>query len=77
MTVYLIAYGIFRFILEFWRADDRGALIGSISPSQFWSILMVVLGVAIIPITTYAFRKREAELAAQGGEESPQKANEK
>ena len=75
MTVYLIAYGIFRFVLEFWRGDHRGELLSFISPSQFWSILMVVLGVAIIPITKYALKKREAELAAQA--EDTQKANEK
>lgn len=49
MSVYLIAYGVFRFLIEFLRGDDRGTfIIPGISPSQFWSILMVVLGVGLI-----------------------------
>lgn len=47
MSVYLVGYGAFRFGIEFLRNDHRGTFIGSLSPSQFWSILMVVLGVAL------------------------------
>lgn len=46
-VVYLIAYGIWRFIIEFFRTDDRGAFIGSISPSQFQSIVFVLGGIAL------------------------------
>ncbi len=63
MSVYLIAYGVFRFIIEFWRDDERGALVGSISPSQFWSIVMVVLGVALVFVMEYLGRLRAKELA--------------
>lgn len=44
-SLYLISYGVFRFVIEFFRADDRGALLGVLSPSQFWSVLLVLLGV--------------------------------
>ena len=47
LTIYLVAYGIFRFLLEFLRGDDRGQLLGFISPSQFWSLLMIVGGVVV------------------------------
>ncbi len=47
MTVYLISYGVFRFLLEYIRGDDRGALILGLQPSQFWSIPMVILGIAV------------------------------
>lgn len=46
-VVYLIAYGVWRFIIEFFRTDDRGAFIGSISPSQFQSIVFVLGGIAL------------------------------
>ena len=46
MAVYLIGYGIWRFIIEFFRNDERGALIPGLTPSQFWSILMVLGGIA-------------------------------
>ena len=45
LAVYLISYGIWRFIIEFFRDDYRGTFIAGISPSQFWSIVMVVAGV--------------------------------
>lgn len=47
MSVYLVAYGVFRFLIEFLRGDDRGTFIGTLSPSQFWSLLMVVAGVLV------------------------------
>lgn len=57
MSIYLIAYGIFRYLIEFVRDDDRGTFIGSISPSQFWSIVMVVLGIVIPFAWRYVERK--------------------
>lgn len=55
MTVYLIGYGIWRFIIEFFRADtiERGQFIPGLSPSQFWSIIMVLGGVAIFFLYRY------------------------
>lgn len=47
MTVYLIGYGIFRFLIEFIRGDDRGKFFGILSPSQFWALGMVMLGVVL------------------------------
>lgn len=48
LSLYLITYGIFRFLLEYLRGDARGEFLGIMSPSQFWSILMVVLGIVMI-----------------------------
>ena len=49
MSLYLVGYGIWRFIIEFFRGDvtERGKFIPGLSPSQFWSIIMVLAGVAI------------------------------
>ena len=66
MSLYLIAYGIFRFLLEFLRADDRGQLVSIISPSQFWSLLMIVAGIAVYFLLEWLYKKRAAELAAAG-----------
>ncbi len=57
MSVYLIAYGVFRFSIEFLRGDDRGQLVAGITPSQFWSIIMVILGVALIFLMNYLVKK--------------------
>ena len=51
LSLYLISYGIFRFLIEFLRGDERGAFIKGISPSQFWSIIMIVIGVVLIIIS--------------------------
>lgn len=56
-AVYPIAYGIFRFIIEFFRDDVRGQFIGAVSPSQFWSIIMVILGIGFIFAQYYFFSK--------------------
>ncbi len=58
LELYLILYGIFRFVIEYFRADDRGQLVGKISPSQFWSILMVVLGAGLWVVMTVWEKKR-------------------
>ena len=60
MAIYLITYGVFRFLIEFLRGDSRGAFLGVISPSQFWSILMVVAGVVCIVGIEYIHRKKSS-----------------
>ena len=50
MILYLIGYGSFRFLIEFIRDDERGKLIGKLTPSQFWSLIMIALGAVLIPI---------------------------
>ena len=76
MSVYLICYGIFRFSIEYLRGDHRGELLGFISPSQFWSILMVVIGVGLYFFLEWLFKKRFVEQAlalpsSGNGEENP------
>ncbi len=47
LAVYLVFYSVFRFILEFWRGDNRGATGIYLSPSQVMSILLFTVGVLI------------------------------
>lgn len=54
---YLISYGIFRFILEYFRADDRGSLFGVLSPSQWLSLLIFVVGTLIIILSLIKKKK--------------------
>lgn len=53
LETYLISYGVFRFVIEYLRDDYRGSFLGILSPSQFWSVLMVVAGIAMIFIKIY------------------------
>jgi len=48
LQVYLIAYGIFRFALEFLRGDDRGETGLPVTPSQLMCLIGVILGVLLI-----------------------------
>ncbi len=59
MSVYLVLYGIFRFIIEFFRGDSRGAFLGILSPSQFWSLFMILLGVGVYFLQRYFVQKAE------------------
>lgn len=54
---YMILYSIARFIVEFWRDDPRGAVLG-LSTSQFVSALMFPAGLALM---LYYRRKSQAE----------------
>ena len=65
LSIYLIFYGIFRFVNEFFRSDSRGQFVGNLSPSQFWSIVMVIAGVGVYFLLEYVYKKR-----ALKGEES-------
>lgn len=59
-VIYLGAYSIFRFIIEFFRGDDRGFTFLGMSPSQLWSVLiLVVLVPLIILINKYIYKKEE------------------
>ena len=56
--LYAIAYGIWRFGIEFVRGDERGKFIGTaLSPSQIWSIVMVIVGVGFFFLQKYVLSK--------------------
>ena len=40
--IYLGGYGIFRFIIEFYRGDPRGGTFLSLYPSQWFSIVLIL-----------------------------------
>lgn len=52
--IYLFAYGLFRFLLEFLRGDERGKLFAWLSPSQGLSIVLWLWGIGLI---IYLYRK--------------------
>ena len=56
-STYLISYGIFRFLIEYFRGDDRGILFQTVfSPSQCISIIMVITGaIILLRAATYAY----------------------
>lgn len=47
LPIYLLAYGVWRFLIEFIRGDDRGAFFIHLSPSQWFSIMAIIASVVI------------------------------
>ena len=56
--VYAIAYGVWRFIIEFFRDDSRGSFIPGLTPSQFWAIVMVLLGIGYFFLYKYVLKNK-------------------
>lgn len=45
---YLLLYGISRFIIEFYRGDNRGTVLQVLSTSQFVSVILVPLSIVML-----------------------------
>ena len=57
--IYLCAYAVIRFVLEFWRGDGERGLFLGISTSQLISILLLPIGLMLI--FSNRFRRKEHE----------------
>lgn len=58
--IYVPAYAVFRFVIEFFRGDDRG-VIGSLSPSQIWCIILFAATIPLYFLMKYYFGKANEE----------------
>jgi len=60
MPIYMICYSIFRFIIEFFRGDQRGQIPG-LSPSQYWCIVILLAGIVLIWLyKKYLFKRGDS-----------------
>ncbi|MBP5216324.1 MAG: prolipoprotein diacylglyceryl transferase [Bacilli bacterium] len=59
LSIYLIAYGIWRFFIEYLRGDYRGSFIPGLTPSQSWSVLLVVAGIAYLFLRLFVLKKKQ------------------
>ena len=51
LSFYLIFYGVWRFFIEFLRADDRGkTFLPWLTPSQLTAIILVLVGIPLLVI---------------------------
>ncbi len=58
MPTYMLVYGLWRFLVEYLRADDRGQTIVSfLSPSQLFALLLMLGGVALLLAEVYLDRR--------------------
>ena len=58
--IYTASYGIFRFIIEFFRGDERGQLAG-LSPSQYWCIVLLLITVPLYFLLSKKFFVKKEE----------------
>ncbi len=61
MPTYCLAYGVWRFFIEYARADERGATIVSfLSPSQLVAVLLIAVGIVYFVLFYRARKIRKA-----------------
>lgn len=58
--IYLISYGVFRYFIEYLRDDSRGEFIPGLSPSQFWGLMMIPIGIGL-----YFFLKKQYQMITE------------
>ena len=62
--VYLPVYGIWRFLIEYVRDDDRGQIFKGVdwlTPSQFFAIIMVIGAIPLYFLLKYLFKNEEEQ----------------
>lgn len=55
--IYMILYGVGRFLIEFLRNDNRGS-VGALSTSQFISVFIVIGGIALVAVRVLSKKKK-------------------
>lgn len=60
--IYMTTYGVWRFIIEFFRGDDRGSFIGNLTPSQFWSVVLFIGGIAYFIVIGVLLHKDKSKV---------------
>lgn len=62
LQIYFIAYGVWRFCIEYLRNDPRGdSGISFLTPSQLTSAILVLLGIALIFLYKFLYPKAVAK----------------
>ena len=61
-SIYLIAYGIWRFVIEYVRADYRGStFISFLTPSQLVAIILIAVGAGLAFIEYKSAKKQVSD----------------
>lgn len=70
LSIYMIAYGVWRFFAEYLRADARGeGLLPFLSPSQQTALLLIAVGVGVIFLEKFVRRYSARVTAANEPEQ--------
>lgn len=74
--LYMVLYGVWRFVIEFFRSDERGA-VGLLSTSQFISIFIIAGGIALLLLVKCGVLKKTVLDLPIPVEEEPKKKKDK
>ena len=67
LSIYAISYGVWRFVIEYARADYRGSIpIFGLTPSQMTAILMILVALLVVPLEMRIRARMEREAAKDG-----------
>lgn len=72
LPIYFMSYGFFRFMIEFVRGDHRGSFIPGITPSQFWALLLLLIGMVYFVLL---LRSKKTHLSDWDVDYQKEKAN--
>ncbi len=68
LSFYLIGYGVWRFMLEFLRGDDRGeTFVPFLTPSQLTAILLIAVGALLFLFRKQIYGESTSRSDADGG----------
>ena len=56
---YVVAYGVIRSVLEFFRGDERGDFVLGLSPAQQVGVTLCVVGVLMLGVLSFKARRSE------------------
>lgn len=60
LPTYMVLYGVWRFCIEYARADDRGeTILKFMTPSQLTAVLMLIGGIVLFVLYYKVIKKRE------------------
>ena len=71
--IYLPAYGIWRFLIEYVRDDERGQIFKGVewlSPSQFFALVMVVGTIPVFFLIRYLYKNSQDIISPVVAEEN-------
>jgi prolipoprotein diacylglyceryltransferase len=61
----VLLYGVSRFVVEFYRGDNRGMVFDTLSTSQFVSVLLVPLSIVMLILLSRGLDPKRHRAAQQ------------
>lgn len=71
LSLYLSAYAVWRFFIEYFRADDRGgSIVPFLTPSQFIAVVLFVVAVVLYLVMKFWWYKSHPVIPSETAEQA-------